>query len=134
MLASGTTFIGAHLGGNAEDLAALGGVLDRYPNLVVDITGRVAELGRQPRFARQWFIRYQDRVMFGKDSWRPSEYHVYFRTLETADEYFDYYRNYHAFWKLYGLDLPDDVLRKLYYENAVRIIPGMDESVFRDRE
>ena len=76
-------------------------------------------------------MRYSDRVLFGKDAWTPEEYHVYFRTLETGDEYFDYYRKRHAFWKLYGLELPDDVLRKLYYENAVRLIPGLETSQIR---
>ena len=66
----------------------------------------------------------------GKDSWAPEEYHVYFRTLETADEYFPYYRKRHAFWRMYGLDLPDEVLRKIYFENALAIIPGIDESLF----
>ena len=88
----------------------------------------LAELGRQPRFARDWLTKYQDRVMFGKDSWEPSEYHAYFRVLETADDYFPYYRRRHAFWKIYGLDLPDDVLRKLYYENALRLVPRLDRS------
>ena len=90
----------------------------------------LAELGRQPRRARQFFIDHHDRLLFGKDSWEPSEYHVYFRTLETADEYFDYYRKRHAHWKMYGLDLPDEVLRKLYYGNALRVIPGIDRALF----
>ena len=90
----------------------------------------LAELGRQPRFARQFLIKYQDRVLFGKDSYQPSEYHTYFRVLETADEYFDYYRRRHAFWKMYGLDLPDEVLKKIYYKNALRIVPGLDASGF----
>jgi hypothetical protein len=77
-----------------------------------------------------WLIKYQDRVMMGKDSWEPVEYHTYFRVLETADEYFDYYRSYHAFWKLYGLDLPDAVLKKLYYKNALRVVPGIDPAGF----
>ena len=94
--------------------------------MYTEIGAVLAELGRQPRFAKEWFTRYQDRVLFGKDSWRPSEYPVYFRTLETRDDYFEYYRRRHAFWRLYGLDLPDDVLRKLYYENAARIIPGLE--------
>jgi hypothetical protein len=68
--------------------------------------------------------------MFGKDTWAPEEYHVYFRTLETADEYFDYYRKRHAHWKIYGLDLPDEVLKKLYYKNALRVIPGIDPAGF----
>jgi hypothetical protein len=69
-------------------------------------------------------------VLFGKDSWAPSEYPYFWRTFETADEYFDYYRDYHAFWKLYGLDLPDVVLRKLYYANALRVVPGLDPKPF----
>lgn len=120
-----TTFINAHLGWMGGDLARLGALLDRYPNVYTEIAAVLAELGRQPRFARAWFEQYQDRVLFGKDSWAPEEYYYYFRTLETADDYFPYYRRYHAFWRLYGLDLSDEVLRKLYYENAARIIPGL---------
>lgn len=126
----GTTFINAHLGWMGNDLARLGRLLDELPNVNTEIGAVLAELGRQPRHAQQWLIRYQDRVLFGKDAWTPSEYHVYFRTLETADDYFDYYRRRHAFWKIYGLDLPDDVLRKIYYRNALRIIPGIDSSLF----
>ncbi|MEP7132367.1 MAG: amidohydrolase family protein, partial [Acidobacteriota bacterium] len=99
-----TTFIDAHLGWMGGDLASLGALLDRLPNVTTEIGAVLAELGRQPRFAREWFIRYQDRVMMGKDTWAPDEYPVYFRVLETADEYFDYYRKRHAFWKMYGLD------------------------------
>ncbi len=127
----GTNFIAAHLGWLGGDLGRLGRLFDELPNMHVGIGAVLAELGRQPRFARAWFIKYQDRVLFGKDSWAPDEYHVYFRTLETADEYFDYYRKRHAFWKMYGLELPDDVLRKLYYENAVRLIPGLEWSQIR---
>jgi predicted TIM-barrel fold metal-dependent hydrolase len=115
------------MGGN---LARLGKLLDERPNVYTEIGAVLAELGRQPRFAREWFIRHQDRVLFGKDIWEPSEYGVYFRVLETGDEYFDYYRKRHAFWKMYGLDLPDDVLRKLYYKNALRILPSLDASAF----
>ena len=125
-----TTFIDAHLGWMGGDLAALGGLLDRLPNVTTEIGAVLAELGRQPRFAREWLIRYQDRVMMGKDTWAPDEYPVYFRVLETGDEYFDYYRKRHAFWKMYGLDLPDEVLKKLYYKNALRVIPGIDASSF----
>ncbi len=125
-----TTFIDAHLGWMGGDLAALGRLLDRLPNVTTEIGAVLAELGRQPRFAREWFLRYQDRVMMGKDTWAPDEYPVYFRVLETADEYFDYYRKRHAFWKMYGLDLPDEVLKKLYYKNALRVIPGIDPSGF----
>jgi uncharacterized protein len=121
----GTTFINAHLGWMGNDLARLGRLLDSLPNVHTEIAAVIYELGRQPRFAREWLIRYQDRVMFGKDSWAPAEYPTYFRVLETADEYFDYFRKYHAFWKMYGLDLPDEVLEKLYYRNALRVIPGI---------
>jgi uncharacterized protein len=125
-----TIFINAHLGWLGGDLAALGKLLDRLPNVYTEIGAVLAEIGRQPRFAREWFVKYQDRVLFGKDIYAPEEYHVYFRVLETADEYFDYYRKRHAFWKMYGLDLPDEVLKKLYYKNALKIIPGIDKSGF----
>ena len=125
-----TNFINAHLGWFGGDLVRLGKQLDRFPNVVTEIGAVIAELGRQPRFAREWFIKYQDRVLFGKDIWEPSEYHTYFRVLETSDEYFDYYRKRHAFWKMYGLNLPDEVLKKLYYKNALRIVPGIDKKAF----
>ncbi|HSG87274.1 MAG TPA: amidohydrolase family protein [Candidatus Limnocylindrales bacterium] len=125
-----TVFINAHLGWLGNDLGRLGELLDELPNVHTEIGAVLAELGRQPRFARAWLIRYQDRVMFGKDSYQPEEFPYYFRVLETADDYFPYYRRRHAFWKLYGLDLPDDVLRKLYYGNALRLIPGLDPALF----
>ncbi|HWQ56103.1 MAG TPA: amidohydrolase family protein [Bryobacteraceae bacterium] len=121
----GTTFIDAHLGWYGNDLGKLGKLLDALPNVYTEISAVVEELGRQPRFARAWFERYQDRVMFGKDTWRPAEYHTYFRILETADEYFDHDRKYHGTWKVYGLDLPDQILKKLYYKNALRVVPGI---------
>ncbi len=127
-----TIFINAHLGWLGNDLARLGKLMDEIPNMYTEIGAVLAELGRQPRFAREWFIKYQDRIMFGKDSWNPEEYYVYFRVLETEDEYFDYYRKRHAFWKMYGLGLPDEVLKKLYYKNALRIIPGIDKTLFPD--
>lgn len=127
-----TKFINAHLGWMGNDLARLGKLLDECPNVYTEIGAVLAELGRQPRFAKEWFIKYQDRVCFGKDSWNPEEYYVYFRVLETADEYFDYYRKRHAFWKMYGLDLPDEVLKKIYYKNAIKIIPNIDTSHFPD--
>lgn len=126
----GTNFIAAHLAWLGGDLTRLGALLDELPNMYVELGAVIAEIGRQPRFGRAFFERYQDRILIGKDSWRPDEYHVYFRVLETQDEYFDYYRNYHAFWKMYGLGLPDDVLRKVYYGNALRLIPGIDRSGF----
>ncbi len=127
-----TIFINAHLGWLGNDLARLGRLLDECPNVFAEIGAVLAELGRQPRFAHDWFVRYQDRVLFGKDSWQPEEYPPYFRVLETADDYFPYYRRRHAFWRIYGLDLPDEVLRKLYYGNALRIVPGLDASLFPD--
>ncbi len=125
-----TTFINAHLGWMGNDLTRLGKLLDELPNVVTELGAVLAELGRQPRAAREFLIRYQDRVMMGKDSWRPKEYHVYFRVFETTDEYFDYYRKRHGHWKLYGLDLPDEVLKKVYYKNALRVIPGLDRDLF----
>jgi predicted TIM-barrel fold metal-dependent hydrolase len=125
-----TIFINAHLGWLGGNLAELGRLMDQMPNMYTEIGAVLAELGRQPKFAREWFIKHQDRVLFGKDTWAPDEYHYYFRVLETADEYFDYYRKRHAFWKMYGLDLPDDVLKKLYYKNALRIIPGLNAAGF----
>jgi predicted TIM-barrel fold metal-dependent hydrolase len=126
-----TTFIAAHLGWLGNDLGRLGKLLDELPNVNVELGAVLAELGRQPRTARDFIVRYQDRVMMGKDGpVEPTEYHVYFRVLETADEYFDYYRRRHANWKMYGLDLPDAVLRKVYYQNALRIVGGIDRSGF----
>lgn len=127
-----TLFINAHLGWYGNDLKKLGDLLDEMPNMYTEIGAVLAELGRQPRYARAFMIKYQDRVLFGKDSWAPKEYLTYFRVLETADEYFDYYRKRHAFWKIYGLDLPDGVLKKIYYKNALKIIPGIDDSLFPD--
>ena len=125
-----TTFINAHRGWLGNDLARLGKLMDEAPNVMTEIGAVLAELGRQPRFAHDWLVKYQDRVMFGKDSWEPSEYPPYFRVLETEDDYFPYYRRRHAFWKLYGLGLPDEVLRKLYYQNALRVIPRLDRTRF----
>lgn len=125
-----TKFINAHLGWLGGDLERLGKLMDALPNMYTEIGAVLAEIGRQPRYARDFFIKYQDRIMFGKDIWEPTEYHVYFRVLETNDEYFDYYRKRHAFWKMYGLGLPDEVLKKLYYKNALNVIPGIDAKAF----
>ncbi len=125
-----TIFINAHLGWFGNNLGKLGELMDKYPNMYSEIGAVIAELGRQPRMAKQFLTKYQDRVMFGKDAWNPEEYYTYFRVLETADEYFPYYKRYHAFWKMYGLDLDDVVLKKLYYRNALKIIPNIDRSLF----
>lgn len=125
-----TTFIIAHFGWYANDLDHLGKLLDTYPNMNVEFGAIIAELGRQPRRANQFFEKYQDRILFGKDSWVPSEYATYFRVLETEDEYFPYHKKYHAYWKMYGIGLSDDVLKKIYYKNALRLIPGIDKTQF----
>ncbi|WP_286744704.1 amidohydrolase family protein [Roseivirga sp. UBA1976] len=125
-----TIFIAAHMGWFANDLAKLGQLLDEMPNMMVEIGAVIAELGRQPRMANAFFQKYQDRVLFGKDAYNPEEYHTYFRVLETKDEYFPYYKKYHAFWRMYGLGLPDEILKKVYYKNALRIIPGLYASQF----
>lgn len=125
-----TKFIDAHLGWFGNDLERLGKLLDEMPNVYTELGAVLAELGRQPRFARDWMIRYQDRVMMGKDTYKMEEYFTYFRVLETDDEYFDYYRKRHAHWKMYGLALPDSVLKKVYYKNALRVIPGIDQGLF----
>jgi uncharacterized protein len=125
-----TKFIDAHLGWLGGDLTRLGKLFDRLPNVYTEIGAVLAELGRQPRAATAFFEKYQDRVMFGKDSWAADEYLVYFRVLETDDEYFDYYRKRHAFWKMYGLALPDEILKKIYYKNALKVIPGIDPKGF----
>jgi len=104
--------------------------MEEIPNMYVEFGAVIAELGRQPRMARQFFEKYQDRILFGKDSWVPSEYATYFRVLETGDEYFPYHKKYHAFWRMYGMELPDGILKKIYYKNALRIIPGIDKSAF----
>lgn len=125
-----TKFINAHMGWYANDLEKLGKLLEEMPNMSVGIAAVIAELGRQPQNARAFFIKYQDRVLFGKDSWNPGEFPTYFRVLESNDEYFPYYKKYHAFWAMYGLNLPDEVLQKLYYKNALNLIPGLDKKLF----
>ena len=127
-----TIFINAHMGWFANDLGKLGELLDEMPNMNVGIGAIIAELGRQPRFAKAFFIKYQDRIHFGKDSWKPEEFPTYFRVLESDDEYFPYHKKYHAFWPMYGLDLPDEVLKKVYYKNTLRVVPGLDRSKFPD--
>jgi len=127
-----TIFIAAHFGWYANDLATLGKLLDSLPNVYTEFGAVIAELGRQPRAARAFFEKYQDRILFGKDSWAPEEYTTYFRVLETEDEYFPYHKKYHAFWRMYGMGLPDDILKKVYYKNALKIIPNIDKTMFPD--
>ncbi|WP_460514181.1 amidohydrolase family protein [Cyclobacterium sediminis] len=127
-----TTFINAHMGWMANDLEKAAKHLDKYPNVNFGIAAVIAEFGRQPRAAKRFFIEYQDRILFGKDAYNKEEFYTYFRVLETEDEYFPYYKKYHAFWRMYGLGLPDEVLKKVYYKNALRVIPNMDHSLFPD--
>jgi predicted TIM-barrel fold metal-dependent hydrolase len=123
-----TTFVAAHLGWHANDLARLGKMFDEMPNLYSEVGAVLYDIGRQPRGAHDFFVKYQDRILFGKDSFQPEEYPYYWRVFETRDDYFDYYRNYHAFWKLYGIDLPDSVLKKVYYQNALKITPALPQT------
>ena len=123
-----TTFVTAHMGWHANDLGRLGKMLDEMPNLYTEVGAVLYDIGRQPRAAHDFFIKYQDRILFGKDSFQPEEYPYYWRVFETRDDYFDYYRHYHAFWKLYGIDLPDSVLKKVYYQNALKITPALPQS------
>ena len=118
-----TTFISLHVGNWPEDLDYVSDLLNRHPNVVVEIGARVAELGRQPRRARRFFLEYQDRILFGTDfSVSEEMYRNHFRWLETADEYFDYWAApEQGRWKIYGIDLPDEVLEKVYHRNADRI-------------
>ncbi|MFB0948091.1 MAG: amidohydrolase family protein [Spirosomataceae bacterium] len=127
---SNTTFINAHMGWYPNDLDKLGELLAEMPNMYVEIGAVIAELGRQPRTANKFFAEWQDRILFGKDSWKPEEYETYFRVLETEDEYFRYHKKYHAFWPMYGIGLSDEILKKVYYKNALKIIPGLDKSLF----
>lgn len=126
-----TIYIGAHMASLAEDLKTVGTWLNKYPNLMVEIASRIGELGRQPFTARKFFIKYQDRVMFGTDGpWPEERVRLYWRFLETEDEYFPYSEKEfppQGFWQIYGVNLPDDVLRKIYSENAARIVPGVKE-------
>jgi predicted TIM-barrel fold metal-dependent hydrolase len=123
-----TTFICAHFGNNAEDLATVGKWLDANPNMMIDIDARISELGRQPYSTRRFLIKHQDRVMFGTDTPpRRDAFRIYYRFLETDDEYFDCAAGHHrqGFWMIYGVFLPKDVLAKVYYKTAERILYGV---------
>jgi predicted TIM-barrel fold metal-dependent hydrolase len=120
-----TTFVAAHVAENGEDLERVTAMLDANPNVLIDISARASELGRQPYSARKFFLRFADRILFGADLVPEiSMYRLYFRFLETADEYFEYptHASRQGRWNIYGIDLPDDVLRKVYRENALHLI------------
>ena len=129
---SKTTFVNTHFGNNAEDLAAVADKLDKYPNMYVDIDARISELGRQPYTARRFFLKYQDRIMFGTDTTpKRDAYRTYYRFLETDDEYFDCSASHHrqGFWNIYGIFLPKEVLEKIYNKNAERVLFGLKKDV-----
>ena len=122
----GTTFIGAHGGNYSENLAWVGALFDRCPNFFIDISARLSEYGRQPYTSRRFFMKYSDRIMFGLDgSAEPEHYSLYYRYLETEDEYFPYSPSEvpgQGRWFIYGIYLPDDVLARVYYQNAEKVI------------
>ena len=131
-----TQFVTVHVGNFSEDLKNVGENLDRFPNMSVDIAARIGELGRQPMTARKFFDKFQDRVLFGTDAtphgdefpqqvFNDQLYEIYYRFLETNDEYFDYAPAKippQGRWRIYGIDLPDSILRKVYSENAARLL------------
>jgi predicted TIM-barrel fold metal-dependent hydrolase len=133
-----TQFVALHVANHAEDLASVSEVLDRLPNVHVETAARINELGRQPRSSRKFFERYQDRIMFGTDAvpmpygaatpqqiFGDKLYEIYCRFFETEDEYFDYApvpQPPQGRWQIYGIGLPDTILRKVYYENAARLL------------
>jgi predicted TIM-barrel fold metal-dependent hydrolase len=121
-----TTFIGAHVGCYGENLGWVGQMLKDCPNYYIDISARLGELGRQPYTARKFFIEYQDRILFGSDMGPDLDgYRLYYRFLETDDEYFNYNTSdvpLQGRWNVCGLYLPDEVLKKVYSENARRVL------------
>jgi predicted TIM-barrel fold metal-dependent hydrolase len=120
-----TTFIGLHVAHASEDLAAASAALDRFPNLHVEIAARIGELGRQPRASQRFFDKYQDRILFGTDGPNDALYPIYFRFLETLDEYFEYSPGpipSQGRYRIYGLGLSDQILQKVYASNAERLL------------
>jgi predicted TIM-barrel fold metal-dependent hydrolase len=133
-----TLFVGLHVGHNAENLGFVSESLDRFPNFTVELGARIGELGRQPRASRRFFDKYQDRIFFGTDAVPPPEgehypqqvfkdqlYEIYYRFLETEDEYFDYAPAPvppQGRWCIYGIGLPDGILKKVYHQNAERLL------------
>jgi len=131
-----TQFILLHVGNDAENLAYVSGCMDRFANVTVELAARIGELGRQPRAARKFFDKYQDRILFGTDAvpngtdtpqqiFGDELYEIYYRFLETEDEYFDYAPAPippQGRWRIYGLGLPDGILKKVYFQNAAQLL------------
>ena len=131
-----TQFIVLHVGNDAENLPYVAECMDRFPNMHVEMGARIGELGRQPRMSRKFFDKYQDRILFGTDAvphgtdtpqqvFTDKLYEIYYRFLETEDEYFDYAPARvppQGRWRIYGLGLPDEILKKVYHENAARLL------------
>jgi len=131
-----TQFIVLHVGNNAENLPYVSECMDRFPNMAVELAARVGELGRQPRMSRKFFEKYQDRILFGTDAvpngtdtpqqlFGDELYEIYYRFLETDDEYFDYAPAPvppQGRWRIYGIELPDSILKKVYHDNAARYL------------
>ncbi len=130
-----TTFIGAHVANDPENLGRVAEWFAEFPNFHAEIGARISDLGRQPYTARRWMIENADRILFGTDGpMSPAQLSIHWRFLETLDEYFPYGNSAfpsQGYWNIYGLGLPDDVLRKIYHENAARIIPGVAERLER---
>ena len=126
-----TIFLGAHMANSSEDLAQVERWLDEMPNLYVEFASRISELGRQPYTSRKFFIKHQDRVLFGTDGpWPETRIRLYWRFVETFDENFPYSEKDpppQGLWHIHGMGLPDDVLHKLYHKNAAKLIPGVQE-------
>lgn len=135
---SRTTFIAAHLGNDGEDLEETGQLLENYPNVYVEIASRISELGRQPYTAREFLMKYQDRILFGTDGpWPELRYQSYWRFLETRDQYFPYSEKPfppQGLWRIYGVALPDEVLTKIYQTNVCKIVPGVQEKLAKWKE
>ncbi|MCM2371468.1 amidohydrolase family protein [Aporhodopirellula aestuarii] len=133
-----TQFIGAHIANNSEDLQTVSMWMERYPNLWLEPASRISELGRQPYTSRDFIIRYADRILFGTDGpWPEKRLNLYWRFFETRDEYFPYSEKSpppQGLWQIYGIHLPDEVLRKIYFENASRLIPGVKWRIEKFRE
>ena len=126
-----TIFINAHLGWYGNNLDKLDNQLNDLTNVYTEFGAVINELGRQPFSARKFFIKHQDRILFGKDNYNKEEYYLYFQVLETNDEYIEYFRKRHGLWRLYGLNLPDSILKKVYHENALKIFPSINSNLFK---